>query len=389
MGSDNDRQHFEDYRAQTRVKHEILAAYLEPYFRIVGTANAKLIYLDGFAGPGAYQKADTGETIDGSPLRALKLIGSDATFSKKVEAIFLEHDAILHGQLEQAVNSFAVANPQIRKPTTTCCTFSAGVGKLLAAVNGNLAPTFLFVDPCGVSGTSFEAIKNVMACKSSEAFIFFNIDGVRRIAGLDKLSDVLIELLGSQQRAEALFVGLRNTADAWKREEMILASYRQALREDMRVGFTIPFRVESEEQKKTSHYLIHATNHRLGFKIMKEVMWSRGRSETGTGDLQFVQASKTNYIPLFDPNYVVKDDILQALATGPKPVQVFYDDWVFRSDDLLCEPVYKQALLELEESGDIEVLDKDGRTPKPAQSRQKRKGKPTLGAGYHVRLAKK
>ena len=34
-----------------------------------------------------------------------------------------------------------------------------------------------------------------------EAFIFFNIDGVRRIAGLDGVSHVLVELLGSQQRA--------------------------------------------------------------------------------------------------------------------------------------------------------------------------------------------
>lgn len=170
---------------------------------------------------------------------------------------------------------------------------------------------------------------------------------------------------------------------------MILETYRQALREAMKVTYTIPFRVEAEEQKKTSHYLIHATNHHLGFKIMKEVMWSRGRSESGQGDLQFVQASRTDYIPLFDPNYVVKDDILQTLATGPKCVNLFYHEWVLRPDDLLCQPAYKQALLDLEASGEIEVLDKYGRTPKPAKSRKPHKGKPTLGEGYHVRLVRK
>jgi hypothetical protein len=45
----------------------------------------------------------------------------------------------------------------------------------------------VFVDPCGVEGTCFETIKKVMACQSSEAFVFFNIDGVRRIFGLDDL----------------------------------------------------------------------------------------------------------------------------------------------------------------------------------------------------------
>jgi hypothetical protein len=140
---------------------------------------------------------------------------------------------------------------------------------------------------------------------------------------------------------------------------------------------------------KTSHYLIHATNHQLGFKIMKDVMWSRGHSETGQGDMQFVQASRTDYIPLIDPNYVVKDDILRALATGPKCVNLFYYEWVFRPADLLSQPAYKQALLELEASGEIEVLDKDGSTPKPVKSRRPHKGKPTLGDGYHVQLTRK
>jgi hypothetical protein len=263
------------------------------------------------------------------------------------------------------------------------------VRKLLDQVKDNLAPTFLFVDPCGVSGTSFDAIKRVMACKSSEAFIFFNIDGVRRIAGLSRVSDVLVELLGSNERAEELFGSLQKTGDVGERERMILMCYRRVLRDDMGIKYTIPFRVESEDKQKTSHYLVHASNHHLGFKIMKEIMWKRGHSEEGEGDLQFVQASRTDYVPLFDPRYNVKTDILSTLKTGPQRVDLFYLDWVIRPDDLLCQPAYKQALLELEASGEIEVLDKDGHAPKPARSRRRPKGKATLGEGYYVRLGQK
>jgi hypothetical protein len=48
-----------------------------------------------------------------------------------------------------------------------------------------------------------------MENEKCEAFIFFNIDGVRRIAGLPALSPVLAELMGSEERAKALYERLR------------------------------------------------------------------------------------------------------------------------------------------------------------------------------------
>ena len=35
MAKSNDREHFEDYRQQTQVKHEILVAYLPAYYHIL------------------------------------------------------------------------------------------------------------------------------------------------------------------------------------------------------------------------------------------------------------------------------------------------------------------------------------------------------------------
>jgi len=389
MGQENDREHFEDYREQTRVKHEILEAYLGPYFQILGSGNRNLLYIDGFAGRGTYSKAGTGERFDGSPLRALKLISENETFSAKVSTMFIEADPVLYSDLEKAVTEFANSYPNIRKPICARCTFAEGVRELLDKVGGKLAPTFLFVDPCGVAGTCFETINHVMACKSSEAFIFFNIDGVRRIAGLDKLSDVLIELLGSKARAENLFVALQYEDSVEKREQMILQAYREALFNDMGVTYSVPFRVESEDKQKTSHYLIHATNHRLGFKIMKDVMWRHGHSDDRAGGLAFEQASRTNFTPLFDlGGDEVKHQILSALDNAPLKVAVICDDWVCRPDNMLCETAYKRALLELEAAGKIEVLSKDLKDVVTAAERPKRNKKPTLGNDYFLRLAR-
>jgi three-Cys-motif partner protein len=389
MAKDNDRDHFKDYRAQTRVKHSILEAYLGPYFQIVGATNDTLVYVDGFAGPGTYTKADSGEAFDGSPLRALKLIADNRIFAKKVDTVFIEVDPELHCPLEEAVSRFAADNDCIRKPTTLCCTFADGVRWLLDHVKGNLAPTFLFVDPCGVEGTVFETIKSVMAYKSSEAFIFFNIDGIRRIAGLSKPSEVLVELLGSRKRAEEMYAAFQRSTNVNEREQMILQSYRQALRDDMGVPFTIPFRIESEDGQKTSHYLIHATKHALGFKIMKDVMWRYGHSDDQQGGLQFEQASRTNYLPLVDfTNDEIKQKLLIAIGRGQVKVAVFCDGWVCRPDDMLCETAYKRALLELEAVGDVEVISKDGKNVVTAAERPKRNGKSTLANDYYVRVSR-
>lgn len=383
---DSDREHFEDYREQTQVKHEILAAYLPAYFHILKATNKNLLYIDGFAGRRTYTKADTGEMVAGSPLRALELIAETEDFAAKVSTIFIESDEALYAQLEQVVSDFFEKHNHIRKPECKHSTFADRVGEVITEVRGRLAPTFLFVDPCGVSGTSFKTIRQVMDCGKCEAFIFFNIDGVRRIAGLPEVSEVLVELMGSKERAQALYDALRITTNARKREQLIVEHYRKALTDDIRAKYTVPFRVEHEEQQKASHYLVHATKHHLGFAIMKDVMWRRGQTEYQGGALEFKQASHTNYIPLFDFSWdEVKENILKALQGGPLKVAAFCEDWVYRPEDSLCETAYKKALLELENEAKIEVLDKQGKNVVPVLARRKYKGKPTLANDYFVR----
>ncbi|HEX5243546.1 MAG TPA: three-Cys-motif partner protein TcmP [Tepidisphaeraceae bacterium] len=387
MSSSNDRNHFDDYREQTAVKHEILAAYLPAYFHILKSGNNNLLLIDGFAGRGTYTDA-AGRAIDGSPLRALKLIAETPAFHSKVSTIFVESDDILFPQLKEAVDNFYSQHQSIRSPLCLHATFAECVNEVLTRVNGNLAPTFLFVDPCGVSGTSLHAIKAVMDCDKCEAFIFFNIDGVRRTAGLEKLSHVLTDLMGSEERAKKLYDGLRKTADSSQREALILSEYRAALKEIVGANYIIPFRVEHEDKQKTSHYLIHVTKHPLGFRIMKDVMWKRGRDENRAGGLLFAQSSRTNYIPLFDNRGDTKREILDALRTGPLRVSVFYERWSERPDDTLCESAYREALLELESAGNIEVLNKDCKNVISALARKKWRGKPTLAEDYYVRLPK-
>lgn len=65
-------QHFDKYEAQTQYKHQIFKDYFGPWCAILGTANRKLYYVDGFCGPGTYRDAQ-GQTHDGSPVIALRI----------------------------------------------------------------------------------------------------------------------------------------------------------------------------------------------------------------------------------------------------------------------------------------------------------------------------
>ena len=46
----------------TQAKHEILIYYLRAWFPILATTQRRLVYVDGFAGPGEYDEEE-----DGSP----------------------------------------------------------------------------------------------------------------------------------------------------------------------------------------------------------------------------------------------------------------------------------------------------------------------------------
>jgi len=100
-------------------------------------------------------------TFDGSPILALQLI-AEKDFSSKVSTIFIEADDVLFETLNRKVNDFYSMHPQIRKPICRHGTFADQLNEILKGIPIYLAPTFLFVDPCGVSGTNFETIRAVM-----------------------------------------------------------------------------------------------------------------------------------------------------------------------------------------------------------------------------------
>lgn len=384
----NDRAHFDDYLEQTRIKHCILEKYLPAFFQVLKGANKNLLYIDGFAGRGTYTDAD-GAEVPGSPLRALQTIVDTPGLHERVAAIFFERDEALAVPLRARVEEFHEAHPEIRRPRVVNAEFAPAMNDLLERLDGRgsrIAPTFLLVDPCGVKGASFATISRFLSSKSTEAFIFFNITGIGRILGLgDGMGDTLRELLGGKERATELLRRVAVATDLQSKEKIIVGYYRELLIEHAGTPYVAPFRVEARNRKTSSHYLIHASSHATGFRIMKDVMWSVGQRADGAGGLVFEQASRSpNLVSLFDFHLQeIKVSVLRELEkVGPVKVSHFSVTLVERPEDQIASKGYKQALLALEGEGKVEVLEKDG-----SGNLAGRRRAGTLGDEYYVRVS--
>lgn len=91
----------------TKAKHEILRRYLGGWFPILGKYNKRIVYIDGFCGPGKYENGE-----DGSPIIALQIakgmhkkgLISKATF------LFVEDDKARIEKLEQEITALNPPN---------------------------------------------------------------------------------------------------------------------------------------------------------------------------------------------------------------------------------------------------------------------------------------
>ena len=325
----------------TKAKHEILERYLDAWIPILAKYNQRIIYLDGFCGPGRYKGGE-----DGSPIIAIKkaLNHFEKLKDREISFIFIDErkDRIEH--LKSEIASMTI--PSNFSIYTEVSEFEKTVGQILSDLkskNLNIAPTFAFIDPFGFKGIPFSLVKELLSNPKTEVFINIMAEFINRFVEHPDANtrQHIIDLFGTPQ-------SLNIIANSKNRLEDLRQLYQTQLQSCAKY---IRYFEMQDEQGRVIYYLFFASNHPLGLVRMKEAFW-KVDPESG-----FHFSDKTNPAQLIllaiDPSKSL-EKIIEQRFSGKRVTVAEIQKFVEEETAYITKQM-KQALNSMETDGRISV----------------------------------
>jgi three-Cys-motif partner protein len=331
------RDYFKDYREHTAIKHAILRDYLSAWVPILSSWQKRIVYIDGFCGPGSYECK--GQIFDGSPIIALK-IGQEFSDRVKLVCLFIDLNSDYCDQLQQRIADLNLGgNFQIVHGR-----FEEVITELLQKVE-RMAPAFCFIDPFGYSGLPLQVIKRFLERPTTEAFINFMYEPISRFLSVQSQHEHLDLLFGTDRWREVLEGHLRYE----EKESYLRDLYHEQLKTCAR--YVWPFQLKDPDRDRTIYYLFHCTNHPKGIKVMKEVMYRKGTKGTYS-----YQGREFSQMTLFstEPNV---NELEQALLRKFSRQKITFDDIINSTLEWpFIEKHYREALKNLKQKNMINKI---------------------------------
>ncbi|MEJ5197820.1 MAG: three-Cys-motif partner protein TcmP [Anaerolineae bacterium] len=325
----------------TLAKHEILRRYLGAWFPILSTGNLRVVYIDGFCGPGKYKGGE-----DGSPIIALReaIKHSERLKGNTVTFLFVDERSDRIAHLEGELSKFPIPNNFVVRAIPG--QFESVLGELLdnlESEGSRLAPTFAFIDPFGFKGVPFDLVQRLLANPKTEVFVNVMIEAVNRFLEHPdaQTRQHIVDLFGTDKVLEAARRSCNRTV-------ALRLLYQRQLSGCAR--FVRYFEMR-DSYNRTIYCLFFASNHRLGHVKMKEAFW---KVDTSSG-FCFSDATNPDQRLLFEINEVpsLASDLLRKFANQRVSVgeirQYVEDDTPFIASQM------RTALRQLEQDNKIVV----------------------------------
>lgn len=294
-------------KPHTEAKHAILRKYLDAWLPIITRWNGRVLYIDGFAGPGEYLGGK-----DGSPIIAIKAVTEHKIKIKaEIKMLFIEDDKERCENLKKTVASLKIT-PNI-EIECICNKFEATIADLIKHIDEQkvrLIPAFIFIDPFGFTGIPLSLVKRIMENNKCEVLITFMYEEIDRFMSDRRLWPSLAETFGIEE--------LQFKNDEWQkiiseknpksRELLLHNAYKERLEKEANIKYVRSFKM-TNKINKTDYFLFFGTNSLVGLKKMKEAMWKID----GSGMFNFSDATYNPAQPtLFElkPNY---DDLKKII----------------------------------------------------------------------------
>ena len=248
-------------KPHTAAKHRILRSYLDAWFPILLSNNGRIVYLDGFSGPGLYTGGEPG-----SPIIALQsALAHRAKLTGEVVFFFIEPDPGRADHLEGEISKLNL--PSNFHVAVERGEFATRFGETLTAIDKGglkLAPTFALIDPFGFSGVPYGLIKRLLSHAKTEVLITFMVDSINRwLTHSDEaITSHIAETFGTN---EAISIALG--------PNRIYTLKELYFRQLKKIAKFVRYFEMSDRDNRVVYYLFFASNNSLGHIRMKEAMW--------------------------------------------------------------------------------------------------------------------
>jgi three-Cys-motif partner protein len=365
-------------REQAYIKHELLKAYLEKLFLIVGMSSRRvripeICYVDCFAGPWSTESENLADTSIGVSLRILERCKKELDrqgLRLRFRALYVEEDDQAFARLDQFLKKSA---PPGIGAQAFHGDFFALREKILKWC-GSEAFTFFFVDPTGWKEVAVEVLRPLLQRPRSEFLINFMYDFVSRTASMASWQEEIAALLGEAVTVENLHGA--------SREKVLVDTYRKNLKRELPASEAWParsahVRVLDRQRERPKYHLVYLTTHPRGIVEFMEIsegldqVQKRVRASTR----QAMRVRKSKQEELFDESELINPDAghvnlaeverywIGYLSAGEKRVGVEEFANILEETDWFPGDL-QRALGRLIEAGTVRNLDAKRKRPK-------------------------
>ena len=269
----------------TRGKHMVLRAYMDAWLPIILSTFERAMFVDAFAGPGEYEKGELGSPA--IALNALAQHSSQSMMTGQVDYVFIEERSDRFVHLKNVVDRQRTkgAIPSICRISMFNDMFAQVLPRLIDPMESDRIPTFVMIDPFGISGVGMELVRALMEHPSTEVYVSFMYEHMNRFKGQPSFEPHLNDLFGCVDWQQGI-----DMPEGKARKDFFYGLYGRQLKLSG-AQHVLSFELYGGNQLK--YALFFATQRDEGCDKMKQAMWKvaplggyRFRSDT-LGQLSF------------------------------------------------------------------------------------------------------
>ena len=257
-------------------KHRVLRNYMQAWLPIMSRWNGQVVFIDGFAGPGEYDRGEPG-----SPVIALRTLidhQSRRRFACKFYYVFIEKDKRRCNHLSNLLTNMHAEIPENCNYEIINSAFDETLTVVLDKLdeqNSQSAPSFIMIDPFGVSDTPMPVIARILANLKAEVYISLMYEFINRFDKKVEHEARLDKLFGY----DSWRIG-RNITNYEEKKQFYLELYERQLKA---AGAEYVLRFELYEGGRMVYAIFFGTHSLDGCDKMKQAIWK----EAPLGDYKF------------------------------------------------------------------------------------------------------